>query len=304
MITWCRMADYLLAAQTAGRKIIAIADSDGQVSARLDFNARLRRDWIGGSKKLIDRANLARYYLKLRLHGSRSHDQEFIRSAELSERVIFASEGARRKFSLCLTHYDRHDLLNRLRVVPYAVDSAFLTQDLSQQRGRRAIAIGRWVDPQKNAGSLAKALARYYRQGATWEVMIVGNGAATFFSKVAARTNRLRLAERLPPARIAELLATSRVLLCPSYWEGCPIVAFEALATGCTLVSTPLPSVTALIDDGRRGTESASYRPEDFVRAMVAEFSAWDSGLRSSVDLSRQWRTTLECERICEGLLN
>lgn len=303
MITWSRMVDYLQTARAAGQKIIAITDMDGQASARLFFKSRLIRAWLEGDRRLYQRGKLAWYFLKLYFGTWRKEDTTFIRSTELTERSIFASEGARRTFSRCLALHDREDLINKLRVVPFPVNPAFLSPE-PQKRLRRAVAIGRWNSPQKNAPLLARAAKQYYDRGGDWEIVVVGAGGTASFGHIAERISHFSYVEQLSAREIAHLLNSSQVLLCTSWWEGCPVVAFEALASGCTLVTTPLPSVRSLINSGSSGTDSDSFGISSFLGAMQKEFSAWDQGSRLTASTAADWRQRLQLTRICEELLD
>jgi glycosyltransferase involved in cell wall biosynthesis len=268
----------------------------------LFLKARLRREWADDSADAMARTRLLWRYLKLYLFRWRQEDKEFVRSTELSHRVVFANEGARRNFVRCLILHGRGDLSERLAVVPYPVDVAFLDQS-PDRRCPRAIAVGRWNDAQKNSGLLARSIEGYYRDGGDWEIQVVGGGGESAFLKLATQYPLFRILGKLPPSEIAKLLASSRVLLCTSRWESGPIVAFEALASGCTIVTTPLPSIISFLENGRGGRSSASHKPPDFLTSMREEFSAWDHGLRSTADLSSQWRSQLRFQRICAELV-
>jgi len=279
LITFLRLDDVLAAAREAGHRITAIAESDGQVSQKLFYRFRFRRDWMMASSRW-ERVRLVWYYLKLFLGRWRRSDQVFIRSAELSDTIVFATEGARRNFERCLLLHGRSDLLAKLRVERYPVDPVFL-QPATEPRRRRAVAIGRWDGPEKRAAFLARAIGRYLESGGDWEFAIVGGGGDREFAPVSQRFPQCRYLGRLPAAQIARLLQTSRVLLCTSMWESGPIAAFEALASGCTIVSTPLPTIASLVEDRQSGTMSRSHRVSSFVEAMKTEFREWDESRRS-----------------------
>jgi glycosyltransferase involved in cell wall biosynthesis len=278
LVTFLRLDDVLAAAREAGHRITAIAESDGQVSLKLFFGFRFRRDWRLSSTRR-ERARLVWYYLKLFLGRWRRSDQVFIRSAELSDSIVFATEGARRNFERCLLLHGRSDLVSKLRVEPYPIDPVFLAP-AHEPRKRRAVAIGRWDGPEKRADLLARAISRYLDSGGDWEFAIVGRGGERAFAPVSQRFPRCRYVGPLSVRQVAELLRTSQVLLCTSLWESGPIVAFEALASGCTIVSTPLPTVASLVQGGRSGTMSRSHRVSSFVEAMKAEFREWDESRR------------------------
>jgi len=53
----------------------------------------------------------------------------------------------------------------------------------------------------------------------------------------------------LPQAALADLLGRSHTFVLPSFFEGLPLVLFEALASGCSLVATGLPGVEEVFND-------------------------------------------------------
>lgn len=149
-------------------------------------------------------------------------------------------------------------------------------------RRRRAIAIGRWDDPAKHRELLHAALRRYRRSGGDWELMIVGHQSDYF-----ADIPRCLTVERLEPPYIANLMRTSRVLLLSSRWEGVPMVCLEAIASGCSLVITPLSQLTPWFDTGEAlGTASRYHFAWSFLRAMRREFHAWDTGQRDTTAIT------------------
>ena len=68
--------------------------------------------------------------------------------------------------------------------------------------------------------------------------------------KMAADLNdRVVLHGSLPQAALADLLGRSHMFVLPSFFEGLPLVLFEALASGCSLVATGLPGVEEVFNE-------------------------------------------------------
>ncbi|BBO67120.1 glycoside hydrolase [Desulfosarcina alkanivorans] len=85
-----------------------------------------------------------------------------------------------------------------------------------------------------------------------WHLNLVGGGSGE------EQARCLRLAERLgdrvtvygavSQPRLAEIMARSHLFVLSSFFEGLPLVMLEALASGCRVVATRLPGVTAVMD--------------------------------------------------------
>jgi glycosyltransferase involved in cell wall biosynthesis len=85
-----------------------------------------------------------------------------------------------------------------------------------------------------------------------WHLNLVGGGSGE------EKTRCLQLAERLgdrvtvygavSQPRLAEIMARSHLFVLSSFFEGLPLVMLEALASGCSVVATRLPGVTAVLD--------------------------------------------------------
>ena len=102
----------------------------------------------------------------------------------------------------------------------------------------------------------------------------------------------------LPQEELADLLAHSHIFVLPSFFEGLPLVLFEALACGCSLVATRLPGVeeifTNLPDDVVRLVALPRMRsvdcpdPDDeesFVHALTRTLTAQVSSVRTGADV-------------------
>ena len=103
--------------------------------------------------------------------------------------------------------------------------------------------------------------------------------------------------------RIAAELAASRVILFSSRWEGSPHAAFEAFATGASVVGPPLPCFSSWCGDGAFGTVARDRRPASLASALALEMEAWRSGVRSGHSISGHWRPRLQPAQVCGDML-
>lgn len=303
-ITWHRMTPTLSAIRAAGTRIVALADSDGQVG----FAAHPRISWqrIGAYQKtLAGRARALRYFCRRYIASARRRDPEeleFVASTRASDRVVFGSQPAIDCFHRFLRQQRAGDLATRLRDVPFAVPEDFCRRALAAKEDR-IVAIGRWSDPQKDAPLLAAALAQFLARRRSTEVVIFGADAEGAFGALARRDSRLRLAGIQEPHVVAETLAASRAAIFSSRWETGPHVATEALALGATLVSVPMPNLAGMIAGGRFGSLAGSRRPDALAEALAAELAVWDEGRRDPAAIAAHWRARLQPAAVSRDLL-
>lgn len=66
---------------------------------------------------------------------------------------------------------------------------------------------------------------------------------------------------QLPPERLADLYRASAVFVLPSFFEGLPLVAVEAIACGCRAVLTDLPGIRPWLDEALPHAGAAFVEP-------------------------------------------
>jgi glycosyltransferase involved in cell wall biosynthesis len=303
-VTWHRLSGMLAAVRAAGTRVVAVADSDGQVG----FAAHPRISWlrIGAyQKSLSGRLRALRYFCRRFAASTARRDPEeveFVASTRASDRVVLGSAPAIACFARFLRQQRAGELAVKLREVPFAVPDSFCTRPLAS-RVDRVVAIGRWSDPQKDASLLAAALAEFFARRHATQVAIFGADSERAFGELAQRERRLRLAGIQEPYLVAETLAASRVALFSSRWETGPHAATEALALGATLVSAPMPNLEGMIENGRFGTLASSRRPAALAAALVDELAAWDDGRRNAGEVAAHWRARLSPLAVSRQLL-
>ena len=304
IITWHRMPAVLEAIRRAGTRVLAIADTDGQIGLRVHPWPTLEKI-ISYADGWSGKARCVKYWLGryLREAAGADEDEEYLASTRNSDAVVVASSEARHHLLRFLAHRDAAHLGRRVVTVPYTIAPEHLSCPLPESRDDRLIAIGRWDNPQKNAGLLAGALAVFLAARPATEVVIFGAGGDRWFAPLAERFVSFSYRGLQPPDEVARALSTSRAVVISSRWESGPLVALEGLALGATIVGTPIPSLVSWSENGRFGTVAKSSRPAALARALSHETDAWDEGRRDPELISRHWRSRLEPRTVCRRML-
>lgn len=105
--------------------------------------------------------------------------------------------------------------------------------------------------PQKGLPLLLDAVAELTRRRPDLPVVAVVAGDGPLLGALAARVDAERLPVRLLGRRgdVADLLAAADVAVCPSVWEGQPLVVQEALRVGAPLVATDVGGTAEVTGD-------------------------------------------------------
>jgi glycosyltransferase involved in cell wall biosynthesis len=147
---------------------------------------------------------------------------------------------------------------NAVGAAPPPADRAALAREWGLEPGTRLVlAVGRLVE-QKNHALAIRALAEVPNAS----LAIVGDGPLRpELEQVATETgvsDRVVFAGLRPDARA--LMGAADAIVLPSHWEGLPLVALEALASGTPLVATEVRGLRELVTDGR---EALLVPPDD-----------------------------------------
>lgn len=304
VITWLVLPEIVAALKQAGIRVVSIADSDGRIGARVHPAAVLRRLFVSQPTWNL-RLRACKFFAQMYCQTTPASDGAVLASAGAADRIAVCSPRAVEHLRRFFHHYRRPDLAAKVVSVPYPIDSCYLTEPVANDRANRLVSIGRWDDPQKDAGLLCRAVEHYYRLNGAAEVALVGPGGAPYFEGLARRWPRVRYLGVQSPDTVAELLRGSRSLLLPSRWESGPIVLNEALASGCSVVGTDtIPSVLSACREGPYGTVSHGRSARRLARAMREEEACWDTGRRDPRAIAAYWRPRFTPEAVCKQLLD
>jgi colanic acid/amylovoran biosynthesis glycosyltransferase len=207
---------------------------------------------------------------------------------------------------ICISDFCRSQLMglvepeawDKLRVVHCGVSVADFAGELPSRNGTRGIEVlmvGRVV-PVKGHPVLIEALAELRRRGVDARATIVGEGAE--------RANLERMAQRfgvedrvlftgaVGQDDIRAHYARADVFCLPSFAEGLPVVAMEAMAMGLPVVSTRIMGIPEVVEHGVTGLLVPPARHDLLADAL--EQLAGDAELRAV--MGRAGREKAEAE--------
>jgi glycosyltransferase involved in cell wall biosynthesis len=204
--------------------------------------------------------------------------------------------------------YGGHDLAERVKVIPHAVESGFHFAGTSKLR--QIACIGRWEDHiQKRTWLMMEVIRCLVAKDESLSVMIVGNVTPEMDSwhrsLGESRTNRIHLCGHLDRSALVEVLRSSRVFYSPSAFESFGIAAAEALCCGCSVVagrSVSMASFEWFVSEN----SGALAVPDDaagHIRSLEQELGAWDQNLREPENIAQIWGERLHAGSVAELVL-
>jgi len=144
------------------------------------------------------------------------------------------------------------------------------------QRPKRVGFIGR-LSEEKGVLNLIKAIPLVLEQHNDIEFSIIGDGRQSEEMKeTIARdhlANRVKTIGWLPHAELPRYLNEMQLLVLPSFTEGLPTIALEAMACGTPLLATPVGGVPELITDGETGFIMADNSPQTIAQGIIRALS-------------------------------
>jgi glycosyltransferase involved in cell wall biosynthesis len=298
---WFQRPEITEALNAAGCRVVSRADSDGQQSIRL-FPGSFFRCMVGAAgpqRRFTEfKSFVHRYLIRYR-----SEDEALIRTVAASHVVAIETREAAQNLQQVLKYYGREDIAGRIVVIPHCIDDCFLHDPIERSRPKKVIAVGRWTASQKNPELLLRTITREVERNPDTSFTVIGPGATKLCGESAAKMGRVDCHEHVSMTEIPRFLKAARVLLSSSRWEGSPISANEALASGCSVVGTPIPAFLDIAAAGPFGSASTSHSVRSLHKALQQELRAWETGDRSPVHIAQFWRPRLSQWRVTHELL-
>lgn len=170
---------------------------------------------------------------------------------------------ARAQFVVAITHFCRSQLMlfsqpadwSKIAIVHCGVVPAAYRRDPGGN-GKRVAFVGR-LDPVKGALLLIEAMAQVLKAHPDATLTLAGDGPARAPAEARAAalgiSGAVRFAGFMTQGQVADLLATSDMLVLPSFAEGLPVVYMEALASRIPVVASRVAGVQELVEDGVTG---------------------------------------------------
>lgn len=200
---------------------------------------------------------------------------------------------------------DRYRALNagREKVVHYGIEPVRARREAFEKVPGRlyVIAVGS-IEARKGQDVLVSALGRVpLRVRRNLDVMVLGGALEPDFERrVRADATHLGCVRFLPQTSFAEmidLMATADVLVCPSRDDPSPLVVFEAMALGRTVLSTRVGAVPELIADGESGLLVDKGDAADMAAALVRLHDDRELAARLGAAARRRFEEHLTLER-------
>lgn len=195
-------------------------------------------------------ARLAGVGYSFTVHGPEEFDAP--EDLRLGEKIVES------RFAVAISSFGRSQLCrwvdpehwHRIHVVHCGIDPKLFKGEQPLPAGAtRLIAIGR-LAPQKGFPLLLPALAQA-RKGADIHLTIVGDGAMreSLVSQIdtLGLENAVRMTGWLGEADVRAELLSAHALVLPSFAEGLPVVAMEAMAAGRPVLATAIAGIPELV---------------------------------------------------------
>ena len=189
-------------------------------------------------------------------------------------------------YSLCHTVVaNSTDLLNqpqlskhRSKAFPIACPIRFIDTSLfkmskpSKQRAKRIGFIGR-LSEEKGVVNLTKAIPLVLERQGDLEFVVIGEGPQTEQIRGIITANNLstkvRLTGWVDHEELPLYLNQMQLLVLPSFTEGLPTIALEAMACGTPVLAMPVGGIPELITDGETGFILEDNSPECIAEGIL-----------------------------------
>lgn len=303
VFTWMHRPSVVAAMGAAGTFAISKGDSDGVHGVRAAPMATLRRI-VAEQPGLLAKARRAWYWLKLYSYLFRREEAEMLECLRAADLTVLETETARQNLRRFLCYHGAERLLDKVAVMPHLVSERVLQHAVPTRKERKIVAVGRWDEPQKDAGLLARTVRLHLDRYPDTEVVVIGRGGERWLAPLQTRYPGLRYLGVIPHDEMAEHLSLARICLITSHFESFHIAGHEALSMGCTLVGPaviPLPDVCS---QGPFGTIAEGRRPRQVAAALEAEMQAWDEGFRDPVRTAEFWRERVAPRPVLQGVID
>ena len=298
VFTWMtNYNDVMRAVKEAGAFVVSKGDTDGLLVARVHPAPTFQRLFFGPPYGTIGKARNVWFWAKKWAYLYRRELELIVSNIETADVTVVEIEAARPNLRRVLAYAGREDLMGKVACVENPVPESFGIGD--GPRARIVVSVGRWDDPQKNARLLSQTLQECGRRDGSTRFVLAGR-AGDSVPVGAAQVEALGHVSR---DELGGVLSAARVCLISSRWEGSHISGHEALASGCTIVGTPIPVVRAMVGDGAWGTVAAGDNPGDLARALASEMRRWDEGERDPAAIAAHWHGKLRPRAIAQRYL-
>jgi len=181
---------------------------------------------------------------------------------------------------------------HKIHIVRCGLDQPFLAAPApTPPQGNRLLCVGR-LSPEKGQVLLVEAAARLRDEGVDVEIVLVGDGPSRGeIERKAAELRvqgKIRLTGWQSSADVRRWISESRALVVPSFAEGIPVVAMEAMALGRPVIATYVGGLPELVQPGESGWLVPAGSVEDLASGLRELLRAPEPSLRRMGERGRQ----------------
>jgi len=167
------------------------------------------------------------------------------------------------------------------------------------------------LSPEKGLTFAIEALRLLVDRGHDLQLRLAGDGPSKThlqqFVAALGLTDRVKFIGFLTEAEVIEELQKADLFVLPSFVEGLPVSAMEALAIGVPVIATNIAGTSELIEDGRTGLLIRPSDPIALADAVVKMIADHDFRLRAAAEgrkkVEREFDVEKETEKLREALL-
>ena len=203
-----------------------------------------------------------------------------------------------------LAHLAEHTVL-----LAHPVPDQFLYDSASAPKRKQILAVARnWKNPLKGGELLGKVLAQTLAANADYRAVVVGESSG-LVQDIALASNatlcgRIRTEPLRDSIELFSFYNESQILVVASGSESGPIVAFEAVCSGCSIVCPPEIKQLTMFTGANCGTMARHRSIGGMSEALDNEVKAWANKLRDPISISKSWSALLHTSRETEHLLS
>jgi hypothetical protein len=289
--TWHRMNDILAAVKNANIKILALGESDGQVSVyfhKWQTFMRLVYMQVG----FINKIRASRQWLFKFIFKSRVENDYLINNIELSDFLFLGNTKSVEMLKNFMDLNDRGDLNHKIKFLPYPIDCRFNSVPDYERKKNYILAVGRWESPQKNYKLLERVVMKFLKRNRLWSFIVCGSNCKNIFYNL-GNNPRVELHDSLNLSEMYNVMEKCKILLNTSRWEGSPVSINEMLAMGGSIVGPPIPCIESLIHNYPNipnvCSVAKSYSKEALVEALERAVFGWENNLYCPKAIRDYW---------------
>ncbi len=205
---------------------------------------------------------------------------------------------------ISISQSSRDDLIrrgvepDRIRVSHCGIDKPALKVDTALPRKMRVTYVGR-LEAYKNVDIMLRACAKLVEKFSELEVVVIGRGASRESLEALSRElgieGRTRFTGFVSDEERNQLLAETRVCVCPSQKEGWGLTIIESNALGTPVVATDTDGLRDSVRDGETGFLVENCDVEGF-RQRIAEILEDDDLATRMSQTALEWSRSFDWE--------